>query len=101
MGNRALVQFTDGDDFSPVTYLHWNGAYVADYIAELVELMSDRMGDLPYSAARFIGICHSHSPGNLSLGVWNYDKKLNTEDSHGDEGCFIVNVNNWSIEHID
>ena len=100
MGNRAVVQFTDGEEYSPVTYLHWDGDSVPERIKELIELMADRTDDVPYSAARFIGICHKHIPGNLSLGTWNNIGKLTTDDSHGDAGCFVVNVKDWAIENF-
>ena len=67
--------------------------------------MQERGNDVSYTAARFIGICHSKSPGdNLSLGTWNAPKsedKIKSEEySHGDAGVFIVRVASrpWSIE---
>ena len=98
MGDRALVQFTDGDEVSPVIYLHWSGSEVAGYLKELAELMRGREGDVNYAAARFVGICHNHIEGNLSLGMWNQVEKLTADDSHGDAGCFVVNVDTWNIE---
>lgn len=117
MGDRALVVFTDGKDVSPVVYLHWNGTEVPEWLNELKSLMvgratnaactlkvGGRASDLNYTTARFIGICHSHISGNLSLGTWSTPEPLRqavlcnktgvlTDESHGDAGFIVVNVN--------
>lgn len=100
MGDRALIQFTDGDDYSPITYLHWSGYKVREYLEALKERMKGREGDLAYTAARFVGICHDDIEGNLSLGLWNQDKPLTEDDSHGDAGCFVVNVETWDVQQL-
>ena len=103
MGDRALVIFTDGESrFSPEIYLHWGGVYVGEFLAETRKLMVGRDGDVAYTAARFAGICHEHTPGNLSLGIHNapqgtdYAEILSTltdkGHSPGDAGVFIVNI---------
>ena len=56
-----------------------------------------RSGDSGYACARFVGYCHEHIPGGLSLGL------LNTPEdgkpiSHGDAGVFIVDVNTGEVE---
>lgn len=91
MGDRALIQFKgrDASEHSPVTYTHWGGYDVRARLAELRELMRGREGDVSYTAARFVGICHQASEGNLSLGIWNHDGLLTADDSHGDAGCFV------------
>ena len=69
MGNRACIVFFDHERVSPTVYLHWHGDYVPQWLAELKTLMSTRLLDAPYATARFVGICHSRIPGNLSLGI--------------------------------
>lgn len=112
MGDRALVVFEVNDSVSPVVYLHWSGSRVPELIEELKELMQGREGDLSYTVARFIGICHSHIGGNLSLGVWNLPVDLliavqtrrassaaereMEEYSHGDAGLVIVNATDFT-----
>lgn len=114
MGDRALVVFTDGSEVSPTVYLHWSGGRVPALIDELKTVMTGREGDVQYSAARFIGICHASIDGNLSLGRWNTEEAICeavkgldnvsggdsatsiTEYSHGDAGCVVVNVNDHS-----
>lgn len=107
MGDRALVIFTDGKEVSPTAYLHWGGEAVPEYLKEHKTLMADRKGDVSYSCARFIGICHSKdAQGNLSIGVWGSSPALqeavlvgNGEflagDSHGDAGLIVVDVNSY------
>ena len=100
MGDRALVQFTNNSgSLSPTTYLHWDGDAVPSLLVEHRRLMSDRYNDLSYSAARFIGLCHArNADSNLSLGCWNSEEELDREDSHGDAGCFVVNVDTGEIK---
>jgi hypothetical protein len=103
MGARALVQFYGADETSPVVYLHWNGHQVPEFLVECRELMDTRTDDASYAAARFIGICHSNIPGNLSLGVWNNNQALSADDSQGDFGVFGVDVSKvqWIVENLD
>lgn len=99
MGDRALVQFEDSTGrTSPVIYLHWSGEEASAWLRELAILMTGRPNDASYAAARFAGICHRHINGNMSLGMWNQEKRLTAEDSHGDAGCFVVNCHTWQVE---
>jgi len=123
MGDRALILFTDGKEVSPTVYLHWSGSRVPELLDELKILMSDRLGDVGYSAARFIGLCHATIDGSLSLGCWNAESSIedavwafsSTEAdsepaltavtelksySHGDAGVVIVNVNDLSWKAV-
>ncbi|MBC3540633.1 hypothetical protein ACFSC6_12140 [Rufibacter sediminis] len=108
MGDRALIIFHDKakKEFSPVIYLHWAGYKVKDYIKETQELMADRLDDVSYAAARFIGICHSHEVSNLSLGIWNLPKGFSSDNaylknmSHGDRGVFLVDASDFSFRQI-
>lgn len=73
MGDRALVVFMDPDtnELSPVTYLHWSGSAVPELIESLRTFMAGREGDLSYTAARFVGLCHDRLKGsNTSLGIY-------------------------------
>jgi hypothetical protein len=109
MGDRALVVFTDGKDVSPTTYLHWSGDAVPELLKEHHAVMQGRLGDVSYATARFIGICHTHIEGNLSLGCWNTsaehraaiidrNKAKLADYSHGDAGVIVVDCNTgkWS-----
>lgn len=97
MGDRALVQFRSGADYSPVVYLHNHGSEVGDLLKRLYKRMGSRFDDLSYTTARFIGICHELTPGNLSIGVWNAPGLLDEDESHGDAGCFIVDCGTREI----
>ena len=117
MGDRALIVFTeqetiDGEKvtrFSPVTYLHNAGYEVTTLLEKTREVMEGRGADISYAPARFIGVCHEHIGGNLSLGVWNlpddfehWDTKRNANKkidySHGDHGLIIVDVETWKFK---
>jgi hypothetical protein len=103
MGDIALVIFKDAHEFSPTVYLHWGGSDVPDLIAKTAELMANRLGDVQYCCARFIGICHEQSPKSATgLGVWSTDPaNLETpeaiaEYSHGDAGVIIVDCRDFT-----
>jgi hypothetical protein len=108
MGDRALIIFTDGEDVSPVIYLHWAGSRVPDLLHQHKDLMASRGADVQYAAARFVGIVHATMPEqNLSLGMWNAERKtrnavLDGDDgalaamSHGDAGLVVVDVRDYS-----
>lgn len=99
MGDRALIQFQDSrGEVSPVCYLHCNGSEAPIFIAECAKLMQSRPDDVSYAFARFVGICHTHIEGNLSLGVFGQDEPLNAGDSHGDAGCYLVDCSTWDVE---
>lgn len=107
MGDRALVQFVTKDngkpfESGPVVYLHWHGGDVKQLLQETCDLMVGRASDVSYTTARFIGVCHLHTPGNMSLGVWNQHSVITGKDTHGDAGCFIVDVTKavWEVATI-
>jgi hypothetical protein len=114
MGDRALIIFEHNGEVSPVVYLHWSGSRVPALLQTLKERMQGREGDVSYTTARFIGICHESIDGNLSLGVWNLpvetlvavktrglsseaDKEL-ADYSHGDAGVVVVNAKDFTFE---
>lgn len=102
MGDRCLVVFTNTkrDEISPVIYLHWHGHKVADWLKEWRSYMEGRMGDVQYGAARFVGICHTHIEGNLSLGIWQGGNEALADPegySHGDHGVVIVNADDGTF----
>ena len=101
MGDVALIIFhEDKKHFSPVVYLHWAGGRVREFLENSSKFF--KTGDSSYSAARFIGYCHTQIEGNVSLGVFNSpentDEIYDEEFSHGDAGVFLVDVNEWEVE---
>ena len=99
MGDRVLFQvkglpgrgFGKHDtEISPVVYGHWHGSYTPDILRRLQERMKGREGDVPYTAVRLVQEVCNGDKGNLSVGMWNADKLLTAEDSHGDAGVVIV-----------
>jgi len=107
MGDRVLVTFTDGEDFSPFVYMHWHGEEAADMIRKAQKHM--RIGDYSYAAARFCGFCHvqlkSATRGRvavLGLGLLNGPQSTPTAEewaelSHGDAGIYVVNVSTGEV----
>lgn len=99
MGNRANVIFTDGKQFSPGVYLHWNGGPESVY-AFLDELERRRaFHGIDYMAARFVQIVAEFfdSDGHaetLSLGIFSGPKSIDDlaglPTDHGDNGFFII-----------
>lgn len=101
MGNRANIIFTDGAQFSPCIYLHWNGSPSSVY-AFLSEL--DRRGvraDQNYECAQFIALVgeffNAKDISGTSLGIVSLDKNISHKNLHdiytdpGDNGFYLVN----------
>ena len=100
MGDRALIQLTNGTEVSPVLYLHWAGEQVADILRRTQKRMAGRGPDLSYTFARLVQEAIGDDDGCLSFGVWNRTTPLEPSDSHGDAGCFLVNILQpaWSVQ---
>lgn len=100
MGDRAIIQMKNGDEFSPVLYLHWSGSDVKRIICDTKDRMKDRHDDMSYAFARLVQIAIGASTGAIGYGVWNQVTSITKEDSHGDAGCFLIDVSNpeWPIE---
>jgi len=109
MGDRALIIFKNESEVSPTVYLHWAGAMVPDYIADLAARAHPQGLSPDYAAARFIGIAHEDTPGTLSLGVQQTPPEMVTailgnddeamaDFSHGDAGLVIVSTKDYSWE---
>lgn len=109
MGDRVLIQLKDNaGDVSPVLYAHWGGDNTLSWVKKLKERMADRTNDLDYAFARLCQIAMDGDNGNLSYGVRNHPAELMEADSHGDAGCVVVNIQDWSLvctggylEHVD
>lgn len=92
MGDRALIQLTAEGKVSPVLYLHWGGSGVAALLARLEKRMKGRPNDMDYAFARLVQEAVGDDSGNTGFGVWNATAELTEGDTHGDAGCFVVNV---------
>jgi hypothetical protein len=100
MGDRALIQLTTKDgDVSPVLYLHWGGSDVANILQRAQEQMKGRANDLSYAFARLVQQAINGDGHNTGYGVWNHASRLTESDSHGDAGCFVIDVTTeaWSV----
>jgi hypothetical protein len=92
MGNRACVVFTDGREFSPAIYLHWNGGPESVY-AFLDALKDyDALGDVPRTAARFTQLVGNYFGGTLSLALIPLDDRGWQGADPGDNGVYLVTV---------
>jgi DNA topoisomerase VI subunit A len=98
MGDRAVVVFKDEDEYSSCIYLHWDGSNVMDFLEKASPRL--RSGDIQYTAARFVGVCHESIEGNLSLGIMNMRDEDDLESiDPGDNGVWVVDVRDWTVDH--
>lgn len=100
MGNRARIQLTNNDgEVSPVLYLHWGGSDVADILTQTQSQMRTRANDIEYAFARLVQQAIGNDDGNTGFGVSNQIEKLTASDSHGDAGCFVVDISDaaWKV----
>lgn len=97
MGDRVLFQIVAKNrpnQFGPVVYCHWSGSLAPEIVRALAKRMEGRSDDMSYATARLVQECVGDDGGNLSFGVWNADKKLTAEDSHGDAGVVLIDCAN-------
>lgn len=100
MGDRALIQLRGArSGVSPVLYLHWGGSDVASILSAAQDQMKGRPDDVSYAFARLVQQATIGDIGNTGVGVWNQEAALKAGDSHGDAGCFLVDVSKeaWTV----
>lgn len=77
-----------------MVYCHWSGRTAPLIVAALAERMKTRQGDLMYSNARLVQCAIANDDFNTGFGIWNADKLLTADDSHGDAGVVLIDVDN-------
>jgi len=97
VGDRVVLQCYDKDEVGPVVYGHWSGQDALAAVERLRQRMATRGGDLTYWSARLVQELINGNEGNLGFGIWNQDKLLTTDDSHGDAGCVLIDVNTGKV----
>lgn len=99
MGDRVLVGFKSGGDYSPTIYMHWAGSDAAKMIADAQHLM--RKGDASYAAAQFCGYAASKISSTTGLGLLDAldGTKGLADQSHGDAGVYVVDVDTGEVSH--
>lgn len=98
MGDRVLMQCRKGDEFGPVLYCHWAGDQAPEIVRRLAKRMADRRGDIQYCSARLVQEAIGDDSSALSFGIWNADKMLTAEDSHGDAGVILIDTDTFRCE---
>ena len=94
MGDRVLMQCINKKtgEFGPVCYGHWSGGDVHRIIERLARRMVERPDVVEYSSARLVQEMIVFEDGCLGYGLWNTDRILTAEDSHGDAGVVLIDV---------
>lgn len=103
MGCRALIQLKYQNEVSPALYVHWLGERVEVIVEKTKAIMRTRPNDLQYAFARLTMtacLLNDEGEGNLSVGVVQKSHVLTENDSPGDCGCYVVDIENWSIQKI-
>jgi len=105
MGDRALVQFKNKDESSPVLYTHWYGDTVLEIIQDTYdEMVKERRkpNDIEKAFMHFLANMMARGDKDCSC-LFNQHRLLTEDDSHGDAGCLVVDVsesddkNPWKI----
>jgi hypothetical protein len=102
MGDRALIQLTDSQgELSPVLYLHWGGKGTPALLDSFFDrFLIKRGADVSYGFARLVSYaCESNMGEVLGVGVWNCDALLTADDSHGDAGIFVVDLDKHTVRY--
>lgn len=91
MGNRACVVFTDGRNFSPAIYLHWNGGPESVYAFLDALKRYGALGDCDCAAACLTQLVGNYLGGTLSLALFNFEEPPARLDP-GDNGLYLVTL---------
>jgi len=101
MGDRALIQLTDGKNMSPVLYLQWHGSEALEIIQETGVFMEGQGGNIEYAFARLVQVACGRDPAsNTGIGVYNETAMLTENYLRRDHGCFVVDISNpagWAV----
>lgn len=105
MGDRVLMQCHSkrSGKFGPIVYGHWLGDRAKHIVTELTDRMSTRRGDVDYASARLVQECclaAGQVQYNTGVGMWNATGLLGLDDSHGDAGCVLIDVDDFSVEYF-
>jgi hypothetical protein len=105
MGDRVLFQCHSKKSgrFGPVVYSHWLGERARLIVGRLTQRMQPRRGDLDYASARLVQECtlaQADADACMGVGVWNADGLLTEKSSHGDAGCVLINVDDFTVDYF-
>jgi hypothetical protein len=105
MGDRVLMQCHSkrSGKFGPIVYGHWLGDRAKHIVTQLTERMSTRRGDVDYASARLVQECclaAGQVQYNTGVGMWNASGLLGLDDSHGDAGCVLIDVDDFSVAYF-
>jgi len=105
MGDRVLMQCHSKAQnvHGPAVYGHWLGSEAPKIVAALIKRMQPRRGDVDYASARLVQevtLAQSDPTTCMGVGLWNVDHLLTADDSHGDAGCVLINVDDWSVTYV-
>ena len=106
MGDRVVMQcYSKAQNVhGPAVYGHWLGDAAPKIVAALIKRMQTRRGDVDYASARLVQeftLAQTPDPAAcLGVGVWNVDHLLTKDDSQGDAGCVLINVDDWTVQYF-
>jgi hypothetical protein len=109
MGDRVVMQCHSRAQnvHGPAVYGHWLGSEAPKIVAALIKRMQPRRGDVDYASARLVqeftlaqGDHTTPSGSCMGIGLWNVDHLLTPDDSHGDAGCVLINVDDWTVQYF-
>mgnify|MGYP006319021671 FL=1 len=110
MGDRAVVLFEDDNEIQGyAVYFHWAGQEgVESLYQKTLEYMGDCADDVPYFAARFVGLAHAEMDGQTGLGMLApptleefADPAAMAKYSHGDAGVCVLSPATKAIRWIE
>ena len=103
MGDRVLMQciIKKTGVFGPVIYGHWCGSDAPAIIAATKAQMIGHAGDVEYFSARLVQqVCATDPNGNTGAGIWNATGILTADDSQGDAGVILIDVDTGAVETL-
>ena len=94
------MQIVSATENGPAVYCHGRGHDAPAIVKRFAARMKDRRGDVPYLTARLLQEAMGDDTRDTGFGVFNADKRLTSDDTHGDAGIVLIDADTFRCECV-
>lgn len=100
MGDRVLIQCVSDKtgEVGPVCYSHWLGDESPEIVSNAVEHLLNTATTNSVSVATATIVAEMAKSQKHNVECWSEEKRLTEEDTHGDAGIIVLNVDNLTCQ---
>lgn len=100
MGDRVLIQCVSDKtgEIGPVCYDHWLGRESPKIVFDAVTFLLNAPYTCSVPVATSAIIAEMAKSRKHNVECWSEEKRLTKEDTHGDAGVIILNVDNLTCQ---